>query len=75
MNNMKILKIGRGTGNDVVIDNPVVSSSHAVITVTDAGVITIEDLNSKNGTFVNGQRIAKATLSPTSGSLSNAQSP
>ena len=44
----------RGTNNDVVINDSVVSTSHAIITVSDFGEISIEDLKSKNGTFVNG---------------------
>ncbi|MBO4264247.1 MAG: FHA domain-containing protein [Bacteroidales bacterium] len=63
---MRALKIGRNPGNDVVISNPVVSSSHAIITVADTGEIYIEDTGSKNGTFVDGARIKKARLSASS---------
>lgn len=64
---MKSIKIGRSTSNDYVINDGVVSSSHALITVSDSGDVYIEDLGSKNGTFVNGVRIkAKATLSSSS---------
>lgn len=63
---MKTIKIGRGPANDVVINDAVVSTSHAMITVSDFGEITIEDLNSKNGTFVNGKRITKAVLNSSS---------
>lgn len=63
---MKTIKIGRGTNNDVVIKDSVVSTSHAIITVSDFGEISIEDLNSKNGTFVNGKRITKAVLTSSS---------
>lgn len=63
---MKTIKIGRGTNNDVVINDSVVSTSHAIITVSDFGEISIEDLNSKNGTFVNGKRITKAVLTSSS---------
>ena len=64
---MKTIKIGRGPGNDVVINDGVVSTSHAVITVSDFGEITIEDLHSTNGTFVNGKRITgKVMLTPAS---------
>lgn len=55
---MRTIKIGRGAGNDVVINDGVVSTNHAVITVSDFGEITIEDLHSTNGTFVNGKRIS-----------------
>lgn len=63
---MKTIKIGRGTNNDVVINDGVVSTYHAIITVSDFGEISIEDLNSKNGTFVNGKRITKAVLTSSS---------
>ena len=63
---MKTIKIGRGTNNDVVINDGVISTSHAIISVSDFGEISIEDLNSKNGTFVNGKRISKATLTSSS---------
>ena len=64
---MKTIRIGRSSSNDVVIQDPVVSSSHAVIKVSDFGEVTIEDQNSKNGTFVNGKRIQGPThLTPSS---------
>lgn len=63
---MKTIKIGRGTSNDVVINDSVVSTSHAKITISDFGEISIEDLNSKNGTFVNGKKITKAVLTSSS---------
>ena len=59
---MKTIKIGRGSNNDVVINDSVVSTNHAIIVVSDFGEISIEDLNSKNGTFVDGRKITKATL-------------
>lgn len=63
---MKTIKIGRGSHNDVIINDPVVSTSHAIITVSDFGEISIEDLNSKNGTFVNGKKITKVILNSSS---------
>jgi predicted component of type VI protein secretion system len=53
--------IGR-EGADITLDDDQVSRSHARVSVAD-GVVTIEDLGSTNGTFVNGARIdAAATL-------------
>lgn len=63
---MKVIKIGRGPSNDVVINDGVISTFHAVITVSDYGEIFIEDQNSKNGTYVNGERIKRAPLSSSS---------
>lgn len=63
---MKTIKIGRGSQNDVVVNDPVVSTSHAVITVSDFGEVYIEDLGSKNGTYVDGKRVQKAVLTSAS---------
>lgn len=53
--------IGRADSCDLVLDNPLVSRSHAVFeAVGDA--MAIRDLQSHNGTYVNGQRIETAPL-------------
>ena len=49
--------IGRAPDAGVWIDAPGVSRHHARITVTASGA-TLEDLESKNGTFVRGERVA-----------------
>ncbi len=46
---------------DVCLDHSFVSSEHAAIRSTDDG-FTIEDLNSRNGTTVNGQQINSRRL-------------
>ena len=53
--------IGRAPGNEIVVDNLAVSGSHARVYVED-GKFVVEDLNSLNGTFLNGQRIRKSAL-------------
>jgi hypothetical protein len=50
------LVIGRAHGNDIVIADDMVSSTHARITPLPDGAI-LEDLNSTNGTLLNGMRI------------------
>lgn len=55
------LTIGRDWKNDVVLESKIVSRHHAQIEKTKEG-ITIVDLNSHNGTFVNGNRIGKFPL-------------
>jgi pSer/pThr/pTyr-binding forkhead associated (FHA) protein len=53
--------IGRANTCDLVLDNPLVSRSHAVFeTVGDA--MTIRDLQSHNGTYVNGERSEVSAL-------------
>jgi NHLM bacteriocin system ABC transporter peptidase/ATP-binding protein len=54
------LVVGRRAGVDLLIADSTVSGRHARITVDDEGC-TIADLESSNGTFVNGQRIAGTT--------------
>jgi len=50
------LVIGRAHGNDIVINDDMVSSTHARITPLPDGAI-LEDLNSTNGTLLKGMRI------------------
>jgi DNA-binding response OmpR family regulator len=50
--------IGRWEDNDVVVDDRWVSRTHARVR-REGERYTIEDLDSKNGTFVNGRRIAE----------------
>ncbi len=52
---------GRGSECDVVINNPSLSRKHCVVR-NENGRIIIEDLNSTNGTFINGVRIKKTEL-------------
>ena len=53
--------IGRDSGNDIQIDNEAVSREHARI-IRGSNYYLIEDLNSTNGTFVNGKMINKKFL-------------
>jgi hypothetical protein len=53
---MKIIKIGRSSGNDVVISDPYVGKTHCEFIQDDNGYYWVIDMNSKNGTFVNGVR-------------------
>lgn len=53
--------IGRKPHNDIQIDNLAISGEHAVI-VAILNDAFLEDLNSTNGTYVNGQSIKKHVL-------------
>jgi len=55
------ITIGRAPHNDLVIDSPGVSAEHAVIATVDNDYV-LEDLNSTNGTQINGQPIRKHFL-------------
>ena len=48
------MTLGRESSNDVTADDPSVSRRHAAIR-GDASGFWLEDLRSRNGTFVNGQ--------------------
>lgn len=56
---MKVITIGRNTDNNVVICDKTVSRHHAQIIQHNDGRFSILDMNSKNGTFVNGQPITR----------------
>jgi FHA domain len=53
--------LGRRPYNDIVIDNLAVSGEHAVLQMTGGDVI-LEDLNSTNGTYVNGKAVKNKQL-------------
>jgi FHA domain len=53
--------VGRRPYNDVIIDNLAVSGEHALIHMID-GEVYLEDRNSTNGTFLNGNIIKKERL-------------
>ena len=54
---------GRGFNNDFRLDDPSVSAVHAEITV-EANCVTVKDLRSTNGTFVNRSQIREGFLQP-----------
>lgn len=58
------IRIGRSPDNGLVIDNHAVSHHHARIATGNTGALILEDLDSMNGTFVNGQRVKNVTLKP-----------
>jgi pSer/pThr/pTyr-binding forkhead associated (FHA) protein len=53
--------VGRKPDNQIVIDNPAISSHHCKVTL-EGGTYYIEDLDSTNGTYVNQKRVKKAGL-------------
>lgn len=52
-----LIKIGRDSTNTITLPHPHVSRAHAVIETTAEGTF-ISDLNSTNGTYVDGVRVA-----------------
>jgi len=57
----EMMTIGRMKGNTIALDDPSVSISHAKITRKN-GEFFVKDLNSTNGTMLNGQSINEARL-------------
>lgn len=55
------LVAGRAEDAGLRLDSPIVSREHARLTRRD-GVLIVEDLDSANGTFVEGKRVERATL-------------
>lgn len=57
------LRIGRDPGNDVVLRDPKVSRRHAEVAF-ERGFFVLHDLQSANGTYLNGRRVNVAPLTP-----------
>jgi pSer/pThr/pTyr-binding forkhead associated (FHA) protein len=53
-----VFVVGRGNEADLQLDHDSVSRRHAAFRSDDDGQLVVEDLQSRNGTFVNGQPIA-----------------
>ncbi len=56
-----IKTIGRSTGAEFIVDAALVSRLHCQLTAT-ADSLEVKDLDSTNGTFVNGKRVQTALL-------------
>jgi pSer/pThr/pTyr-binding forkhead associated (FHA) protein len=50
------MTIGHSDTADIVVDDPYLSRRHALLSV-DGGEVTVDDLNSTGGTFVNEERV------------------
>lgn len=55
---MKILTVGRAADNNIILFDDKVSGKHASFTLTDTDEYYVQDFNSTNGTFVNGNKIS-----------------
>lgn len=54
----KIFRIGRDATNDIVLSHRSISRTHLEVFIDPEGNIFVTDLNSSNGTYVNGHRIS-----------------
>ena len=57
-----VTTVGRHEASDLLLDDVSVSRHHGVFTRTASGRITLRDLNSLNGTYVNGKRVEETPL-------------
>src|ERR1700724_3578273 len=53
--------IGRSTGAEFLLDAPLVSRLHCQVSATNEA-LEVKDLDSTNGTFVNGRRVMSGRL-------------
>jgi pSer/pThr/pTyr-binding forkhead associated (FHA) protein len=60
----RVRTIGRVGNADFVVEDTLVSRVHCRLAASMDGALHLEDLDSTNGTFVNGERITKAILTP-----------
>ena len=58
-----VTRFGRASDNDVVLDGLLASPHHAHL-LSEGGVLQVIDLASSRGTFVNGERIKTAVITP-----------
>ncbi len=56
--------LGRATGADFIVDAALVSRVHCRLTAGTDGSLEVRDLESTNGTYVNGERVDIVTLVP-----------
>ena len=59
----KSIIIGRSDRCDIMISSPQISGRHAKLTLLENGKLLVEDLESLNGTYVNGERIVRKEVS------------
>jgi len=57
-----VIAIGRAPGSDIRLTHPTVSSHHAEIHILEGGRLELVDLDSANGTFVDGVRVKRHVL-------------
>jgi len=59
--NLPVVHLGRAPTNEIILPDPSLSGRHCVFLLSN-GRVTVRDLNSSNGTFVNGQPVTEAQL-------------
>ena len=59
---LPVTSIGRSASNTVVLEGPAVSRWHAILTFGHDGICHVQDVGSRNGTFVAGERVGRTRL-------------
>jgi pSer/pThr/pTyr-binding forkhead associated (FHA) protein len=54
--------MGRAKRSDFIVENFLLSRAHCRFSLSAANDLMVEDLESTNGTFVNGKKVQRATL-------------
>lgn len=57
-------RVGRADGNHIRLPDGSVSSAHCEVSLDGSGNLLVRDLNSTNGTFIQGQRVREALVLP-----------
>src|SRR5512138_3713811 len=60
----EIIKIGRLASAHLCLDDEKISRIHSVIEVSPDGAVSIIDMGSAEGTFVNGKKVSRGALKP-----------
>ena len=64
------MTIGRDPGNDLTLDHPQISRFHARLQLLSPDMLQVTDLNSTNGTFVDGKQLKGTATVPAGATLS-----
>ncbi len=65
-----VVTIGRDPGNDLTLDHPQISRFHARLQLLPDGSLQVTDLNSTNGSFIDGQQLKGTAAAPSGVTLS-----
>ena len=65
-----VVTIGRDPGNDLTFDHPQISRFHARLQLLPDGSLQVTDLNSTNGSFIDGQQLKGTSTVPSGVTLS-----
>lgn len=63
------ISLGRSAGADITLDDPDVSRTHCAVTVDGEGRVRVADLDSTNGTTLDGRRVGPEAVPLSRGSL------